>query len=125
MEEALAEYERIYEADPSVQHATYVAVASVSAHGGDRGPAERLLKQLKATAKGEFVPAMMFAWLHLFLGNLDEAMAGLERASENREYELLVAKVAYGFDGFRAHPRFQSILDKLGLDWPTLTVNSR
>jgi hypothetical protein len=74
-----------------------------------------LLKQLNATAKVEFVPAMMFAWLHLFLGNLDEALGGLERASENREYELLVAKVAYGFDGFRAHPRFQSILDKLGL----------
>jgi serine/threonine-protein kinase len=114
LQEALVEYQRIYEADPSDKNEVYVA--SVYALCGDRAPAEKLLKRLHTRAKSEFVPAMMFVWLHVHLEDLENAFAALEKAAENREYELLIANVAYAFDSFRAHPRFRFILEKLGLD---------
>ena len=114
LQEALVEYQRIYEADPSDKNEMYVAC--VHALCGDPAPAEKLLERLNARAKSEFVPAMMFVWLHLHLGNLENAFAALEKAAENREYELLIVNVAYAFDSFRAHPRFRLILEKLGLD---------
>jgi len=114
LQEALVEYQRVYEADPSDRNEVYVA--SVHALCGRRAPAEQLLKRLNARAETEFVPAMMFVWLHLHLENFENAFGALERAAENREYELLIANVAYAFDSFRAHPRFRFILEKLGLD---------
>jgi len=109
--EALAEYERMYAADPSIQHEAYVA--DVQALLGNRRPAEDLLERLTRRAASEFVPAMIPAFLHLHLGQIEDAVTAIEQAYENREYELLVAKVAYGFDSFRQNPRFCQILHKL------------
>src|SRR5690348_12432690 len=44
LQEALVEYQRIYEADPSDKNEVYIA--SVHALCGDRAPAEKLLKRL-------------------------------------------------------------------------------
>lgn len=114
IQQALAEYERVYADDPTVQHEAYVA--DIRTLFGDRRPAEELLCRLRARVKSEFVPAMVFVWLHLHLGEIEEALTALEQAYENREYELLVAKTGYGFDAFRQQPRFRAIIDKLGLD---------
>ena len=43
------------------------------------------------------------------------ALRYMEQAYRNREYELLVAKAGYGFDSFRSYPRFQSVVENLGL----------
>ena len=112
--EALAEYERLYAEDPSLQHEAYVK--DVRAVLGDRAPAEQLLERLTRRAATEFVPAMIFAFLHLHLGRIEEAVTAIEQAYRNREFELAVAKVAFGFDAFRANPRFCEILHKLGFD---------
>jgi tetratricopeptide (TPR) repeat protein len=112
--EALPEYERVYAGDPSLQHEGYVA--DVRALLGDRRPAEELLVRLTGRARHEFVPAMIFAWLYLHLGRIDEAVTAIEQAACNGEYELLVAKMGYGFDAFRHHPRFRAIVASLGLD---------
>jgi len=113
IQEALAEYERVQAGDPSIQHEAYVA--DLRALCGDRRPAEELLERLRECARTEFVPAMIFAWLHLHLRQMEEAVTALEQAFCNQEYELLLAKVGYGFDAFREHPRFRAIVDRLGL----------
>jgi hypothetical protein len=59
---------------------------------------------------------MISAWLHLHLRDVEAAVAAIEQAYENREYELLLVKTGYGFDGFREHPRFRAVVQKLGLD---------
>jgi tetratricopeptide (TPR) repeat protein len=111
--EALVEYERVYAGDPSLQHEAYVA--DVRALRGDRGPAEALLARLNERRRHEFVPAMIFAWLYLHLGRIDEAVTAIEEAWCNQEYELLLTRMGYGFDSFRQHPRFRAVLGKLGL----------
>jgi hypothetical protein len=111
LKEALSEYELVYAADPSVQHEAYVA--SVRAVFGDRRPAEELLERLKQRSASEFVPAMIFAWLHLHLGQIEETLTAIEQAYHNQEYELLLAKAGYGFDSIREHPRFRAILRNL------------
>jgi len=111
--EALAEYERLYSTHPSIQHEGYVA--DVRALCGDRGPAQELLGRLAERAQTEYVPAMVFVWLYLHLGQMEEALTAIEQAYRNREYELLIAKVGYGFDSFRESARFQKIVAKLGL----------
>ena len=114
VDEALVEYERVNSDDPSIQHEAYVA--DVRALLGDREPARQLLSRLADTPPSEFVPAMIFAWLHLHLRDVEAAVAAIEQAYENREYELLLVKTGYGFDGFREHPRFRAVVQKLGLD---------
>ena len=112
--EALVEYKRLYEDDPSIQHEAFVA--DVLALSGDREPALSLLQRLRGISHREFVPAMVTAWLHAHLGDVEAAITAIEKAYENREYELLVAKTGYGFDPFREHPRFRAVMDRLGLD---------
>jgi serine/threonine-protein kinase len=121
-QEAVAEYERAYVDDQRIQTEAYFA--SIRAIFGDRKPAQGLLERLGARAQREFVPAMTFAWLHLHLGQIDEAVTAIEQAYDNREYELLLAGVGYGFDPFRSHPRFSAIVEKLGLRRQAFTVNS-
>jgi TolB-like protein/Tfp pilus assembly protein PilF len=111
--EALAEYEHLYSTHPSIPHEGYVA--DVRALCGDRRPDQELLSRLSERARTEYVPAMVFVWLHLHLGQMEEALTAIEEAYRNREYELLVAKAGYGFDNFREYPRFQTIVAKLGL----------
>ena len=112
--EALPEYERVYADDPSIQHEAFVK--DVRALLGDRAPAEELLQSLTRRDAAEFVPAVIVAFLHLHLGRIEEAITALEQAYANGEYELAVAKVAYGFDSFRQHPRFRKILHNLHFD---------
>jgi tetratricopeptide (TPR) repeat protein len=112
--EALVEYKRLYEDDPSIQHEAFVA--DVLARTGDREPALSLLRRLREISDREFVPAMVIVWLHIHLGDVEAAVTAIEQAYENREFELLVAKTGYGFDPFRQHPRFRAVVDRLGLD---------
>ncbi len=114
MGDALVEYKRLYEDDPSIQHEAFVA--DVLARLGEREPALGLLQRLRETSDHEFVPAMVIAWLHLHLGDVEAALTAIEQAYENREFELLLAKTGYGFDPFREHPRFRAVVDRLGLD---------
>jgi eukaryotic-like serine/threonine-protein kinase len=122
MQESVPQYERVYRDDPRIQ--TEVYFASISAVFGNRNPAEALLARLRIRSKTEFVPAMLFAWLHLHLGQIQEALTAIEQAYHNGEYELLLSEVGYGFDSFRHLPRFGAIIEKLGLHRTALTVNS-
>jgi tetratricopeptide (TPR) repeat protein len=113
--EALVEYKRVYEDDPSIQHEAFVA--DVLARLGDAEPARQLLERLRDLSGREFVPAMVIAWLHVHLGEKESAVAAIEQACENREYELLFARTGYGFDWVRDHPRFRAVVDRLGFDY--------
>ncbi len=111
--EALTQYERLQRDAPSIQHEAYVA--DIHALCGNPAPAQELLQSLTKRGRQEFIPAMVFVWLHLHLKQMDEALAAVEQAFQNREYELLIARVGYGFDAFREQPRFQALVEKLGL----------
>lgn len=112
LREALSDYERVFQDDPSLQHEAYTA--DVRALLGERAPAEGLLERLHERRQQEFVPAMVRVWLHLHLGQIEEAIDALEEACANQEYELQLLHAGYGFDPLRSHPRFRALLEKTG-----------
>jgi serine/threonine-protein kinase len=111
-EEALAHYERVYRDDPSLQHEAYIA--NIRALLGDRAPANQMIARLREQSREEWVPAMLLVWLHIHVGQFEEAMEALEQACANQEYELQLVNTGYGFDALRNHPRFRAILQKTG-----------
>jgi hypothetical protein len=96
--DALVEYKRLYEDDPSIQHGAFVA--DVLARLGDREPALGLLQRLRETADHEFVPAMVIAWLHLHLGDVEAAVTAIEQAYEVCVTQVRKAKREYCFGLF-------------------------
>jgi DNA-binding winged helix-turn-helix (wHTH) protein/Tfp pilus assembly protein PilF len=54
------------------------------------------------------------AW-HMYLGQHDEALDDLERAFEQRNYNLMYVAVDPAYDPIQSHPRFQAILRSMGL----------
>jgi tetratricopeptide (TPR) repeat protein len=108
-EEALAVYEGIFRADPTIKHETYVACARALC--GEPRVAEELLERFQAMEPPPFIPAMSVAWLHLHLGRIEEGLTAVEQACLNRECEVIYAKVGFGFDNLRGHPRFRALIE--------------
>ena len=92
-----------------------ISVAGTLALLGDPAPAEALLAQIERDAGKRYVPAMHLAYLHCALNRTEELFSDLEQACRNREHLLVFAKVHFGFDSVREHPRFQAILRELHL----------
>jgi len=55
------------------------------------------------------------ALVHLGLGDTDAAFAWLDRACAERDGSLLLVTAAIEFDALRADPRFDALLEKMGL----------
>jgi tetratricopeptide (TPR) repeat protein len=66
-------------------------------------------------ARGEHVPAMFFARLHTQLGNREAAFEWLAKAEKEPNRWILEAAVAPAFDPLRGDPRFNGLLERLGL----------
>jgi TolB-like protein/Tfp pilus assembly protein PilF len=113
LQEAATQFEILNAAIPSVQHTTFLATQR--ARCVDSGPAEELLCELGRRSESEFIPAILFVYLHLALGQIEESLTALEKAYRNHEFPLMTAKVLYLFDPLREHPRFVALLRALHL----------
>jgi hypothetical protein len=58
----------------------------------------------------------MTAIFFLELGEKDKAFAELEKAFDNREYQLRFIKIDPSVDALRADPRFKELAHRMGLD---------
>ncbi len=79
--------------------------------GGHRA-ARRLL--IEAATQGAFGLAYLIALVSAPIGETEEAMTWLERAYEERDPLLLLAKVDPLMDPLRSDPRFQDLLRRIG-----------
>ena len=59
--------------------------------------------------------AYWIAWSHAFLGNKEKALDNLEKGLEVRAFWMAWVKADPVFDGLRSEPRYQAILNKMGL----------
>lgn len=115
LEEALNEFRIAVDSDPtntvlraSLGHALGLA--------GEVREAEAALRGLERMAEeGRYVPALNRAMVLLGMQRHDEALAWLERALEERSSWLVSARVDPTFDSVRDHPRFQELLERVGL----------
>ena len=105
-------------AKPSVGYAGQPWVGYAYAVTGRPREARAILAQFEKRSQRHYVSPQTFALIHLGLGEKDQAFAWLERAYEERSFELL------GFSGrpfteLGDDPRFQDLLRRMRLPVPT------
>jgi len=83
--------------------------------GGRAEEARMLLERLRGMAKERFVLPTSFAWLHLGLGEIDEAFAWMEQAVNHNDEWIHPLKTYPFLDSIRDDPRFAVLLGKLNL----------
>ena len=83
---------------------------------GKTDEARALLDGLREEATRTYVPPTSIAWIHLGLGQVDDAFEWLDRAIEARDQLMMPIKSYAFFDPIRADPRFPALLRKMGLD---------
>jgi hypothetical protein len=82
---------------------------------GSHAEAAQKLAELKAISTGYVSPDYK-AWIHVGLGQTNEAIACLEEACEQRSRSLVSLKIDPLWEPLRLDPRFQAVLRKVGLD---------
>ena len=80
-----------------------------------RAEAERLLSELTALAREQYVPPDLVAWVYAALGDRDRAFAWLERAYDARSGFLPTLERHPGYAPLRGDPRFSALARKIGL----------
>jgi TolB-like protein/DNA-binding winged helix-turn-helix (wHTH) protein/Tfp pilus assembly protein PilF len=109
---ALEECVRLSHRDP-----TYLAtLAHAYATFGRRQDAEKILAELQQRAKRQYVSPSTIAEVWLGLGNKRQALAWLEKAYEDRAFQLVTINSFPSYDPVRSDPRFQSLVRRIGLD---------
>jgi TolB-like protein/DNA-binding winged helix-turn-helix (wHTH) protein/Flp pilus assembly protein TadD len=88
-------------------------LARAYAVSGRREEAEKLLSDLKERSKTGYSAASEIAMIYASLGNANEAMIWLEKGYEERFNPGVLLRP--GFDPLRSDPRFQSLLQRIGL----------
>jgi serine/threonine-protein kinase len=78
--------------------------------------AYRIIEELRDLSSRRYVPSLAAAHVHRALGNNDEVFKGLESALEERSGALPFLAVEPGWDSLRQDPRFNALIQKLGLN---------
>ncbi len=86
------------------------------AKSGDVAGAREVLAGLHAAANKVYILPFSFAWIHLGLGEIDQAFAWMDRAIEERDPIIVPIKSYRFLDPLRDDPRFHALLRKMNLE---------
>ena len=81
---------------------------------GARREAEDVLAELNELRKQRYA-SMYIAWVHLGLGEKQQALDWMEKAYMERDAMAPYIKVGPSYDPLRSEPRFVALLEKMGL----------
>lgn len=112
--DAIAEFERYLEG-PRRRHVMVAVLGHTYALAGQVDRARSILAELRAVHTSEGSTVAGRAYIHVGLGELDEAVDLFEQAYEMHEGLLVFLKVEPMVDPLRSHPRFTAPLSRLGL----------
>jgi serine/threonine-protein kinase len=115
LEEALAALERAVSLAP-LSPRMHGALGRTLALANKRDSATKVLRKLETLAKERYVSPFEFASIDLALGQLDVAFKWLNKAREERVFELITMRVDPRFDAIRSDPRFDAIVEQIGFD---------
>ena len=87
----------------------------VYAVSGKTGEARAVLNELRQLSEREYVPADRIALIYAGLGEKDQAFAWLEKAYEERSFNMAWLKVEPRWDSLRDDPRFKAMLKRMNL----------
>ena len=82
---------------------------------GDTVETQRILDELLATSKGEYVSPFYLAMLYAALGRNDECFEAVNRSVDDRSAEVEALLHDPMFEGIRKDSRFQDVLRRVGL----------
>jgi len=91
------------------------ALAQTLGTAGKRREAIQILDDLTKQANQKYVPSYFFAGIHIGLGEPDRAIECLEKSYEERSHWLVYLHIDPSMDGLRSNPRFQNLLQRVGL----------
>jgi len=114
--DALREAVRLVPGSPTAVGWGWLGLAL--ALSGDVVESRGLLERFHAMAAQAYVPPTSFAWIHLGLGETDEAFAWLHKAIDARDHMMTPIKTYWFLDPIRDDPRFAALLRKMNLDQP-------
>jgi hypothetical protein len=92
------------------------ALGHTYALAGKREEALKILEQLQDPAAPLPPSSFHIALVHVGLGNDDIAFQWLEEAVRERALQLIYLKVGPKFDRLRSEPRFDDLLQMLGME---------
>jgi len=113
-QEALAEFQKAY-ALSSGESGAVMLLGRAYALAGQTAEARQSLASLQETSTRKYVPALYRAFICAGLNDKDEAFRWFEKAYEDRSNSLIYLAVEPSFDKLRSDPRFQHLLQKVGL----------
>jgi len=82
---------------------------------GKRAEAEKIIAELKRQSKNSSVSPWGIALIYTGLGESDQAFEWLDKAYNDRAFDLQYAKVDPRFATLRSDPRFQKLLKRMGI----------
>ncbi len=91
------------------------ALAQTFAAAAKRNKAVEILNELTKLAKQKYVAPYYFAGIHAGLGEQDRAMEYLEKSYEEHSHWIIYLHIDPSMDGLRSNPRFQKLLQSVGL----------
>ncbi len=86
------------------------------AQSGNTAEARALLQRLQSMSSQAYVLPTTFAWIHLGLGEIDDAFAWMDRAVEERDAIIIPIKSLPFLDPLRSDPRYLALLRKMNLE---------
>jgi serine/threonine-protein kinase len=120
------------QAIPALRHAAeigdstwrYAGLGFVYGQAGQFEQAREVLAKLQQIRRERYVPAVYSAAIHCGLGEVDQALTCLERAVEERNWEIAWLHVDPFWESIRLHPRLQNCQAQVALSRNSLALGS-
>ena len=84
---------------------------------GKKNEARKIFEELVERSTQEYVSPLLFAWLHLALGENEQALDWFEKAFNEGHGPYLIFVEDSVYDGIRTTPQFRKILKKIGIEF--------
>jgi DNA-binding winged helix-turn-helix (wHTH) protein/TolB-like protein/tetratricopeptide (TPR) repeat protein len=82
---------------------------------GNSDAAHKLLDELTLHSRSQYVPPFSFALIYIGLGQNDRAFEWLEKSYQDRSIHMLYSKNNPLLDPLRSNPRFDSLIQRMGI----------
>jgi len=114
LDEALAAYQRAIHLSPQSPR-MHAGLGRILALSGKRSLALATLRKVEAMAKQRYVSPFEFVSVHFALGQADLGFRWLNKAVQDRAFDVLAVKVDPRFESFRRDNRLGSVVQEIGL----------
>lgn len=92
----------------------WATLTYIYGRSGHKAQAQRALEKLLQLNRRQPVDAAALVWAYIGLGNNNQALTWLEKASSQHSNTLVTLKVEPTFDPLRNDPRFQELMRRVG-----------